>query len=59
MLKKLKKGKIINMVTAESKAKSLSLQTWATRWERQAGTIQLPIFGTRNYHKHTKTERCC
>ena len=36
--KNLKKGKIINMATAKAKAKSLSLQTWASRWERQAGT---------------------
>ena len=36
--KKLKKGKIINIATVKSKAKSLSLETWATRWERQAGT---------------------
>ena len=38
MQKKLKEEKIINLATAKSKAKSLSLQTWATKWERQAGT---------------------
>ena len=32
------KGKVINMAIAKSKAKSPSLQTWATRWERLAGT---------------------
>ena len=26
------------MATAKSKDKSLSLQTWVTRWQRQAGT---------------------
>ena len=26
------------MATAKSKAKSLSFQTWATRWERQVET---------------------
>ena len=35
--KKIKNEKITKMATVNSKAKSLSLQTWATRWERKEG----------------------
>ena len=36
--KTLQKEKRINKAIAKSKAKSLSMQTLATRWERQVGT---------------------
>ena len=45
------------MATAKSKAKSLSLQAWATRWERQAGKRYQYLVYTRYYHEHTKTEK--